>query len=117
MENITIGQIAVALAFVIALWGSIETISKKVSALNKKTMEDALKPTNQKLDNLTEQIKSVDLNATKNYLVSALFDAETGHTDPIAISRLYEQYEHYIKLGGNSYIKDRFEKLKKDGKI
>lgn len=113
MENITIGQVAVALAFVVALWGSVETISKKVTALNKKTLEEALKPTNEKLDKLTKQIDQVDLNATKNYLVSALADAEQGRTDPIALQRLYEQYEHYTKLGGNSYIKDRFEALKK----
>lgn len=117
MDTLTLGQISITLAFIVGLWISVETLSKKISTLNEKALTDALKPTNDKLDKLSKKMDDVDLNSTKNFLVSSFLDVEMGHVDEVTISRIYEQYEHYIKLGGNSYIKDRFDKLKKNNKI
>ena len=44
MEQITIGQVAVFLAFLVALWGSIETIAKKVSKAFDSSLDKKLKP-------------------------------------------------------------------------
>ena len=37
--------------------------------------------------------------------------------DDISKQRFYEQYEHYTRLGGNSYVSSEVERLRKEGKL
>lgn len=117
MENITIGQISVFIAFIVAL----ATGAKYILTDMKKILDKALEPTNKKIDTLddklTKEIRKSDMNATKNYLVSSLHDIKEQGLDDISKQRFFEQYEHYIALGGNSYIKNEVERLKKEGKL
>lgn len=107
MENITIGQISIWLAFVVALYTSVKFIVKEVST----AVDKGLEPIN-------EKISEVDLNATKNFLVSALDDINRGEViEAVKKQRFYEQYEHYTKLGGNSYIVAEVDRLKKENKL
>ena len=108
MENITLGQISKALLFIAELGGVIITI---VLAM-KKILKTQFKPINEKIDKL-------DKNQCRNYLVDFLADVEMGISkDDTQIKRAYEVYDHYsIDLHGNSYIHDKWEKLKKEGKI
>ncbi len=107
MENITLGQIEVALAFIVALIGAIEFISLR---FNKKIAK-ILEPINKKIDNL-------ELITDKNFLVRFLSDVEQEQIiDEIEWERFYETYQRYHDLGGNSYIDHKVEKLKKEGKI
>lgn len=107
MNEITLGQIQTWMVFGIGFVGAILTIVKAVKdAVNK-----AFEPINKRMD-------EIDMNATKNYLVQTLTDIDrNGFVDGVSKARLYEQYEHYQKLGGNSYIKDEFDRLKKQNKI
>lgn len=107
MSEITLGQIQSLMLWGIGFVGAIITIVKAVKdAVNK-----AFEPLNKRMD-------EIDLNATKNYLVQTLADIDrNGYADGVSKARLYEQYEHYQKLGGNSYIKDEFDRLKKQNKI
>lgn len=107
MENLTLGQIEIALAFLIALIGSIEFISIRF----RRKVTKILEPINQKIDNL-------ELITDKNFLVRFLSDVEQGQViDEIEWERFYETYKRYHDLGGNSYIDHKVEKLKKEGKI
>lgn len=107
MENITLGQIATALAFFLGMIGSVEALSFK---LNKK-IKNILEPMNKKIDNL-------ELNTNKNFLVRFLSDVEQGNViDETEWERFYETIQRYHLLGGNSYIDHKVEKLKKEGKI
>lgn len=118
MENITLGQIAIALAFIAALIVSARTISGAVSKAVKKGLSTELKPINDKLDSLTERIKDVDLNATKNFLVARIDEIENGHTlEGIEEERFWEEYQHYHGMGGNSYISHKVEQLQEQGKL
>lgn len=118
MDQITIGQISMVIAFIVALWKGLDFIADKGKLSIKKQLEDVLKPTNEKIDKLDKKMDDVDLNSTKNFLVSCMDDIKNKEShDPIILERFWEQYEHYIKLGGNSYIKNEVEKLKKEGKI
>ena len=64
------------------------------------------------------EVKEVDMNACKNFLVRSLGDIEKGvPLDEIEKERLWEQYEHYQKIGGNSYIKRKVEHLQEQGKL
>ena len=107
MENITIGQINGFLVYIVGLIGILTTVYKTA----KSGIDKGLKPINDKID-------KVDINATKNYLVARISEIKAGkELDDIAKERFVEQYDHYIQLGGNSYIKLEVEKLKQDNKL
>lgn len=107
MEQLTLDDIARVAAFIVALGGSIAAILRGV----KKVMEKLLAP-------IVQQIKNVDLENCKNFLVTFLASCDRGEAhDQIEVERFYEEYEHYTKLGGNSYIRDKVDKLKKEGKL
>ena len=106
MDNITLGQISNLMVWVLGFGGSTIAI---ITAI-KKAVASAFKPINSKIDN-------VDMNSTKNFLVRCIADMERHEIDQVTKMRFYEQFEHYQKLGGNSYITSEVERLKKEGKL
>ena len=106
MDNITLGQISNLMVWVIGFGGSTIAIIRAI----KKAIASAFKPINAKIDN-------VDMNATMNFLVRCIADMDRHGIDQVTRMRFYEQFEHYQKLGGNSYIRDEVERLKKEGKL
>ena len=112
MNDITLGQISDLMVWVIGFGGSTFAIITAV----KKAISKSFEPINKKID-------TVDMNATKNFLVRCIADIDKNGIDDVTKVRFYEQYEHYIKpkkeggLGGNSYIKSEVERLKKEGKL
>ena len=108
MENITLGQMSKILLFIVEFVGVIITITLAM----KKILKTQFKPINEKIDKL-------DKNQCRNYLVDFLADIEQGISkDDTQVKRAYEVYDHYsIELHGNSYIHDKWEKLKKEGKL
>lgn len=106
MNNITLGDISNVMIWIIGFGTSTATIIVAI----RKAIASAFKPINKKIDD-------VDLNATKNFLVRCLADVERHGIDDVTKMRFYEQYEHYTKLGGNSYILSEVERFKKEGKL
>lgn len=104
MEEITLGQIASTLAFILTLTGSISALLVGI----KKIFNNQLKP-------LNETIRQLDINQCRNYLVEFLADIENGiEKDDVQIKRAYEVYDHYtIDLKQNSYIHSKWERLMK----
>lgn len=135
MENWTLGDINAFLVFIITFIGTLGG----VYLLIKKFADLLIKPVNVKLETLSidmnnkiddlqssidDKLYKVDKNATMNYLVRCFEDLDKGNSlDGVARQRFLEQYSHYITpvseggLGGNSYIKEEYERLKKDGKL
>lgn len=107
MENITLGQIGVATASIVALVGGVEFILARFN----KIFDKKLKPINTRLDN-------IELSNAKNYIVKFLSDVEKGKDiDDVVKERFYENYKTYKELGGNSYVKRRVEKLEEENKL
>ena len=108
MSNITLGQIE---AFFLWIGGFIGATSVVVVAV-KKAIEAGFKPVNDKID-------KVDKNATMNYLVARMDEIDHGQKlEGVPRKRFLEEYEHYTKdLGGNTYIHEEYERLKKEGKL
>lgn len=104
MEEITLGQVASVMGFIVAFCSSLGAILVGM----KKVLSKQLEP-------LNESIKILDINQCKNYLVRFLADVEHGDKiDDVEIERAYEVYDHYINdLKGNSYIHDKWERLMK----
>lgn len=118
MEGITLGEISNVLLFAAGILGAGGSIAVFFGKRFGKMMAEQLKPTNEKIDSIQASIDEVDLANCKNYLVSTLSTLESGRTvDKVALERFWENYDHYTKLGGNSYIHTTVERLKKEGKL
>lgn len=72
---------------------------------------------NVKKSDLIEQINKVELNNCKNYLVQQISATDRRELSQAEKERYWENYDTYIKLGGNSYIHSETERLKKEGKL
>lgn len=72
---------------------------------------------NVKKSDLIEQINEVQLDNCKNYLVQQISSADRRELSQAEKERYWENYDKYIKLGGNSYIHSETERLKKEGKL
>ena len=118
MENLTISQIAVAVAFLGALIAGVKYLLTEAKTWISDSMKSQMDAFSIKIDALESKIGDVDMQTCKNYLVVRLAEIENGK-DPTEVEkeRFYEQYEHYMKIGGNSYIKKKVEQLESDGKL
>lgn len=136
MEGITLGEVAVALAFVVALLTGgkyiINSIKSGVSnllrdefeALNKKlkSINERIEGLDKKIDavdnKLDDKINNVDMESCKNFLVVRMSAIERGDTmSEVELERFWEQYDYYRNQGGNSYIRHKVEQLERDGKL
>lgn len=80
---------------------NINDINNKLDFMRKESKEDMLKHT---------------IDADKTYLINFLSDLENGvPKTEVQIKRTYEIYERYVKNGGNSYVHDKREEVKKLG--
>lgn len=118
MENITLGQIALAVAFLGGLISGFAYLHKQLKTWLSASFKEPFQVLDDKIDKMSGQITEVDMNATKNFLVARLADLEQGQKmNEIETERFWEQYEHYHKIGGNSYIEQKVDKLKNLGKL
>lgn len=118
MKDLTLNDISVAVLFLAALIGGIGYLHNSLKKYLSKIMEDQFKAIAADIKDIKRDLDRVDMENCKNFLVRFLADVERG--DFIAdaeVQRFWEEYEHYIQKGGNSYIKEWVQKLKKEGKL
>ncbi len=111
MENLTLGEISTAITFLVAFIGSLSVLYNKI----KNTIKDTLK---EELTDLKIGLKQESLDRCKSDLVVIMSRIQNGYV-PTNEEKyvLYETKSKYNKLGGDSYIDDMFEKLRKEGKL
>ena len=118
MGTLTLGDIATALAFVVALGGSIGAIVKTIKKALDGLFETQTKVITERLDKTDAAVAKLDMDNCKNYIVQALSSAERGaKLTKEELIRLSEEYDHYTKNGGNSYIVEWHDRLNKEGKL
>lgn len=111
MADITLGQIAEGLGVIVAILGGYGVLYKKISDSIETMIGKQLEP-------IISTMEDLDLETCKNFLVRCIADIERGDKmSETEVERFWEQYEHYTKKGGNSYIKEKIEKLKASGKL
>ena len=116
MQTVTLGEIGMTLTFIVGLLTAIGYLKEKGKNLINSSIKADLKSIGDKIDKLDKKVDSVDMNSTKNFLVARLSEIESGQKmDEIERERFWEQYEHYQKIGGNSYVHEKVEKLKESG--
>ena len=109
MDQITLGEVAAAVTLIGGLITGVSVLMQTTKKWIKESLED-------QLNTITERLDQVDMESCKNYLVSYLSDVEHGK-DPgeLEKQRFYEEYQHYQKIGGNSYIKHKVDELQAKG--
>ena len=70
LENITLGQVAVAVAFVVALYGGIKYLKKELKDAIAEMLKDQFQSVDDKLDNDNKRIK--DLEDANKFMYKAI---------------------------------------------
>lgn len=107
MENITIGQIGIAIGTLVALIGGVEFLALRMRKYIKETMKEEIDP-------LKVELHKNSLNTMKNTICN----------DNIPLSERVSVGREYIEKGGNGAVKiylhkleEKYEKqLAKEGK-
>lgn len=123
METWTLGQMAGSLALLVAIIAGVQSLKKNIKTWLEealKTRFDAIDKQNEKIllkiDNVDKKVDKVDTENCKNYLVTFLAEVRRGEVkDSIEFQRFWEEYDHYVSKGGNSYIREDVEDLKTKG--
>lgn len=119
MDKITIGEVAAAVALLIALIGGGIKIKQWIQEGIRATLKDELGTLKKDIASLQTELRKEDKEKTKNYLVACIADIERGQEwTAVERQRFYEQYDHYtIDLEGNTYIKTAVEQYEREHKI
>lgn len=117
MENITLGQIAKELAFAVAFIGSVVYLKKGTIKGLSKVINSQLEPIKAEIKKLKEETSKNNLSSIKTDLINLMELADKKTISTEQKIRIYELYDYYCKHGGNSYVHDKWEKLKKEGKL
>lgn len=118
MDTITLGQIALGITFIVGLITGIAFLHNKLKEWLQEILKDQFSQIKTEISGLSKKIEDVDMNTCKNFLVRTLSDIENEQPmSETELERFWEQYEHYTTIGGNSYIKNKVDKLKAEGKL
>lgn len=117
MENITIGQIAIALSFFVGVIGSVKYLLNEVKTAVRKEIKDEISPLKEEITQIKNDATRNRINSLKTDLVNLMSLAEDGNISKEQTINAHELYDEYSSNGGNSYIHDWWEKLVKEGKI
>lgn len=127
MENLTIKDIATTLAILVSLIGSLIFLYNKIKAVIKKSLESEFNSINKNITELKEdlklEIRELDENQCKNFLVGCIQDLKNGeklsNETNIRLCEVYHRYSDKLHL--NSYIHHSLyryvEEYEKGGKI
>lgn len=117
MENITLGEIAKSLAFIVALIGSVLYLKKGIVNSLSKVINKELVPIKKEIKEFKEETAKNNLSSIKTDLINLMELADKKTISTEQKIRSYELYDYYSQHGGNSYVHDKWERLKKEGKI
>lgn len=123
MENITLGQIVGAIGIISVISGVFIKVHKFMESAKEQrekqqeAIENILEQVNQLKESINQRIDDFEFNQIKSSLINYMCLAETVGLTEEQKKNAHELYDWYISHNGNSYVKERFEKLVKDGKI
>ena len=106
MNNITVEQITSALKYIVEISGIIGAVYVLLMKGIKKLFEP-----------LRNDIREEKKARLKSDLTTLMYLADNGTISDEQKMLADEEYDDYIEMGGNSYIKNKFEKLVKESKI
>lgn len=117
MENITLGQLAITLAFVLSLISNIKGVIKEFKNPIDKKLEKVLKPLKDEISSLKKDFNNQKLDSVERDLVNLMCLAEQNIITEEQKKLAHKLYDTYTNAGRNSYVHDKWEKLRLEGKI
>ena len=118
LDSISTGQIVSIITILAGLVGSVIYLRNAMKTWVIGAITPELTGIKDEMNKINNRLEDVDIESCKNYLVMMISKIEQGtELDEVEKERFYEQYEHYLKLGGNTYIQVTVEKLQKKNLI
>ena len=119
IQDITLEEFSIAVIFIGGLIAGVKYLKDTIKEAIEKFLKDQFKDVNTKLTEMQGQIKQLDIQVTKNFLIRYLSDVEREDVIYDAENkRFWEEYDHYTNdLKENSYIKKWVQDLEKAGKL
>ena len=119
MENVTLGQIRDIVVFLVALIGGIATLYGLLMKGIKNQIQPMQDNMNKQIDSIMKRLEKDEFERLKSDLVTFLCLSEQGIITNEQKLLAHEEFDKYVKppFNGNSYIKEKFEALHKEGKI
>lgn len=107
-----------------ALIAAIGVISGVIISTMKHWLTDEMNEVKSSIGRLSDDVKTMDYNDSKRYLTEFISDIDLNiPKNDIQKKMAHEVYDHYTTpkdqggLGGNSFVEDGWERLKREGKI
>lgn len=120
MQGVTVSEIAAAIALIAGIVGGLTTIFKLLSKYATKWLQANLQPINDKIDFQREASKKFHLGYYQDFLVEFMTDLEKGeHKSEVEMKNFHKNYDIYTspEYCGNSFVHEKYEQLKKAGKV
>lgn len=119
IQNLTMEQISVAILFIVGLIGGVKYLKTEITNFFDKLLDSKFQTTNSKIDNVAKELRNLDVQTTRNFLVRYLADIERGqYIYDTEKEQFWKEYDHYIDdLKENSFIKKWVERLEEQGKL
>ena len=119
MGNITLGQIASAVALLAGLITGASVIVGQLKKWIQNVLNEKFGGIDTRLDKMEENIRKANVDSLKNYLMQEMRDIEHGEVlDEHELACFEDEYKRYTEeLNENSYVKRKYKKLKDKGLI
>ena len=119
IQNLTMEQISVGILFIVGLIGGVKYLKTEIINFFDKLLDSKFQTTNSKIDNVAKELRNLDVQTTRNFLVRYLADTERGqYLYDTEKEQFWKEYDHYIDdLKENSFIKKWVERLEDQGKL
>lgn len=117
MENLTLGELAKLLTFLVGLIGSIKYIKNGTVKSISKVIDNRLEPIKKEIKDLREETSKNNLSSIKTDLINLMELADKEIISTEQKIRAHELYDYYRQHGGNSYVHDKWKRLIKENKL
>ena len=94
-------------------------MKKEIKDFLNSLLDSKFQTTNDKIDDMANSLRTLDVQTTRNFLVRYLGDIERGqYIYDAEREQFWNEYDHYIdELKENSFIKKWVERLEEQGKL
>lgn len=115
IDQIKVADVVTFIIGVVSFIKAVEYLAKDFYDKIGNSITESTEPISRRLDDIEAQMTKIDKEQCKSFLTQNLnADHELSETEK---QRIYEVYQHYRELGGNSYIKEEFERMQGEGKL
>lgn len=115
METILVALIS---GLSVAIPNILATLLSNRKEKTKKMLDDVTQSITKELESIKKALNQETLSRCKTDLINVMSRIQNGYAPTEEERRiLIEEKEQYNHLGGDSYVDDMFDRLKKEGKL